>query len=381
MDYFPLFIKTKDRKVLMVGGGEESGHKLRLMLKTSAALHVFGAITDDAIAQWRDEGRLRHHDRPLRFDDTSGAAFAYIGVDDPKVRDAAMALCDAAGLPYCVIDDKARSHFITPALVDRDPVVVAIGSEGTGPVMARGIKSRIDAMLPQGTGAVARAAGAFRPHAEVLPKGAARRQFWARYSDDIAPGVLARQGASAPQDELHDALTAALHELLTRTRNGDAPARPGHSARNSGGSFLPVVVAHDADLLTRQAAQLLHEADVVLHDRGASPAVLELTRREARRIEITGDHDVISAAVLTHLNAGDALVYLTASASPRLDDAVLTMAGVELDILPHVTSGVAAGLAAGGDDAHANDAPDNHAPGLVFLPRHSAQSTRFLRKI
>ncbi|MCE2517747.1 MAG: siroheme synthase, partial [Alphaproteobacteria bacterium] len=309
MEYFPLFFKTTGHHVLMVGGGGDVVHKLRLMLKTTASLHVFGAITDDAIADWRDAGRLTHHDRAVRLADTADAAFAYIGVDDPETRDAAMAVFDKAGLPYCVIDDKARSRFITPALVDRDPLVVAIGSEGTGPVIARSIKSRIDAMLPQGTGAVARAAGAFRPHAEVLPKGAARRQFWSRYTDDIAPEILASAEQTPPHDQhnstLEQALTSSLHQLLKDSLTPASSTGIGATGKarlaKEYARLLPVVVADDPELLTRQAARLIHDADVVISDPGVSPALLELTRRESRRIDVTaGDHHAIDHRAIDH---------------------------------------------------------------------------------
>ena len=177
MDYFPTFIKVKDKTVLVIGGSEDVLHKVRLLRKSEAEIIIFGAVEDSILQNWIDEGTVFHKPRAVCEEDLVKAAFAYIGVDDADRRDHAIALFEQFKLPYSVIDDKARSSFITPALVDRDPVIVAIGTEGTGPIIARDIKARIEEELSPLTGAIAKAAGAFRPHVEHLPQGGQRRKF------------------------------------------------------------------------------------------------------------------------------------------------------------------------------------------------------------
>lgn len=360
MDYFPLFIKTKNRRVLMVGGGAELVHKIRLMRKTSADIHVFGAIEAPQIADWRDQQLISHHHRPVGADDLHDAAFAYIGTDDPAERDAAMAVFDHAGLSYCVIDDKARSQFITPALVDRDPIVVAIGSEGTGPVLARNIKSSLETSLPQELGAIARAAGAFRAKVEQLPKGAARRKFWGEYIDDVALRIIDQQ---TDDRQLHGKLTDGLDALLAKHLHGQISAEQGVDQHHLSLRHLSLRVIHgdDPDLLTRQALRYLHDADVVV---GKASPLHELARREAELI--AGDTAEHTTDVINHVKAGHKVVVLTADGGLGLDAEILFSAGVFVDVLPHVHQAT--------DDA-------GQTPPLPLLARGSAVSQPRIRKI
>ncbi len=278
MDYFPIFVKTKDRDLLVCGGGDDATHKVRLLLKTSGQIHVFGALTAPQMVAWRDAGKITHNDRPLTVADCHNAAFAYIATDSADERDAALSLCKNFGLPFCVVDDQARSGFITPALVDRDPVVIAIGTEGNGPVIARDIKARIEKQMGSETGLVAKTAGRFRESAETLPKGAVRRGFWMRYLDKTVPSVLSKR----PQN-LEAALTAGLGKLLKMTQS---------ELRRQGGLELgqcpkPLVIDTGATILSYQSRRAIHNADVVLHTGGVGEEVLELTRRESKRIDVT----------------------------------------------------------------------------------------------
>ena len=367
MDYFPLFIKTKNRRVLMVGGGTELVHKIRLMLKTSADIHLFGAIEDAHIADWRNQHLLFHHDRAVNADDLNDAAFAYIGTDHPAVRDAAMAVFDQAGLTYCVIDDKARSQFITPALVDRDPIVVAIGSEGTGPVIARNIKSSLESSLPQEMGVIARAAGGFRAKAEQLPKGAPRRKFWGEYINDVAPRIVddhddhadhADHADRADERQLQGKLTCALDELLAAHLAGQSNIGQVSDRHDLS---LSVIYGDDPDLLTRQALRQLHDADVVV---GRTSPLRELARREADLME--GGNADQTNEVISRVKAGHKVVVLSADDKLGLDAETLFSAGVFVDVLPYVRPTT--------DDA------DQVLP-LPLLARSNAVSQPRIRKI
>ncbi|MGU9962373.1 MAG: NAD(P)-dependent oxidoreductase [Candidatus Puniceispirillales bacterium WSBS_2018_MAG_OTU23] len=325
MDYFPLFMKVKDRRVLMVGDGSDVVHKLKLMLKTSADITVFGTFIADEFKQWHDQGLFTHHSRMVTDEDTHGAAFAYIDGGDISARDAAIRVFDRVGLPYCVIDDKARSQFITPALVDRDPMVIAIGSEGTAPVIARDIKASIEAILPQDTGAIARAAGAFRDEVDILPRGAARRRFWTDYIETVAPQVIA-DCITASGDDLNDMLTQGLTRLLHQHANRDAPT-------SSASLSLKVIIGDDADLLTRQALRVIHDADVVAYD--LKTPILELARREADLIAINDNG--ATRRLIDGINNGHNTVLLSNGFSNFLDRAELFSAGIYIDELPHIT--------------------------------------------
>lgn len=346
MDYFPIFIETTNRKVLFIGGGEDIGHKLLLLGKTSAARHVFGPIADDRIAGLVAEGAVVHHPGGLSRNDTQNAVLAYIGTEDETDRDEAIAILGAAGVPYCVIDDRARSQFITPSLVDRDPVVVAIGTSGTAPILGRLLKAQIESLMPNWLGWLAGKAETLRGRLDHLPKGTLRRQVWLQFFEQM---LHARKHETArpllADCEIH--LDRLIGQVQSETRPEVHPVR-----------FVSAGPG-DPQLLTKAAQKALDDADVVLHDRLVPRPVLELCRREAVLVETgkTGfgksmpQQDIhaltVSKALAGHkvvrLKSGDAGMF------GRLDEeiAALDAAGINHDVIPGITAASAAAAAMG----------------------------------
>ena len=341
MRHFPIFMNMRGQRVVVSGAGAVALAKLRLILKSEAQVQVFGPAPIPEVLSLAAEGRIALTDRKVAQADLAGAALFYVADEDHADIDAALALGRAAGVLTNVVDNLEASAFITPAIVDRDPVTVAIGTEGAAPVLARAIKRDVEAMLPASTGLLARIAQAFRPVAEALPEGAARRRFWSRFFFETGPDAVRGGGKAAAEA----ALPGLLSEELARE------AAPGRVALVGAGPG-------DPDLLTRRAAALLHEADVVIHDRLVSGAVLELARREAVVIEAgkTGfgaswKQEDINAQMVAHAQAGHQVVRLKGGDAVlfgRLDEETeaLAAAGVPYEVVPGVTaaSGAAASL-------------------------------------
>ncbi|MBB5222707.1 uroporphyrin-III C-methyltransferase/precorrin-2 dehydrogenase/sirohydrochlorin ferrochelatase [Amaricoccus macauensis] len=338
MRHYPVFLDMRDRTVLVAGGGEVAVAKLRLLLKTEARLRVFAATPDAAVAGWAAEGRIELVARAIEAGDVPGSALVY-GATGNALADARVArLARGAGVPVNLVDNLEGSDFITPAIVDRDPVTVAIGTEGAAPVLARKIKAEVEAMLPTSLGSLARIGQAFRGRVEHLD-GKARRGFWTRFYFQTGPRALA-EGQEAAEAELGRMLGAG------------AEAEDG---------FVHFVGAGpgDPELLTLKARRLLHEADVVIHDRLVSPGVLELARREATIIEVgkTGfgpswKQDDINALLVLHAASGATVVRLKGgdpAVFGRLDEEIeaLETAGVRYAITPGITSASAAAAAIG----------------------------------
>ena len=172
----------------------------------------------------------------------------------------------AAGALVNIVDDLEGSDFITPAIVDRDPVTVAIGTEGAAPVLARKIKAEVEALLPATLGLLTRIGQGFRRAGRGARFEGAARLFWTRFYFERGPRAL-EAGEEAARDELE----AMLAE-------GDAPRR--------GVVHLVGTGPGDPELMTLKARRLLHEADVVIHDRLVPAAILELARREATILEV-----------------------------------------------------------------------------------------------
>ncbi|QFU08075.1 Siroheme synthase [Rhodobacteraceae bacterium THAF1] len=337
MQHFPIFLNLAGRRVVLSGGGEAALAKLRLILKSEAHVTVFAAAPASEIRDWAAQGKLRLVRRALDHGDALCAALFYAANDDDAEDARVAALARADGALVNMVDNLHGSQFITPAIVDRDPVTIAIGTEGAAPVLARQIKRELEERLSPVLGPLARIGKTFRKMADALPMGRARRDFWADYYDQAGPRAHAAGGETAVRETLDTLLT----KHLTRT------AREGHVAFVGSGPG-------DPDLLTMKARRALDEADVVIFDRLVTPEILELARREALMIDVGkegfGRHtpqDEINAHIVRHVADGHQVVRLK-SGDPtvfgRLDEEIeaVTAAGQSWSIVPGITSASAA---------------------------------------
>ncbi|WP_298262033.1 siroheme synthase CysG [uncultured Litoreibacter sp.] len=336
MKHFPIFMALTGQSVIVSGGGEAALAKLRLLLKTEAALKVFATDPAPEIVAWAREARLTLTRRAVQTGDAQGARLFYAANED-DAEDARVAeLAEREGALVNIVDNLNDSQFITPAMVDRDPVVVAIGTEGAAPVLARAIKKDIEERLSPRLGLMARIGKAFRAKADALPFGVKRREFWADYyAQDIAS-----------EDEANGALNALLDQHLS------AQTKEGHVDLVGAGPG-------DPELLTLKARKALDEADVVIYDRLVAPEILELARREAIMLSAGKEgfgpsmtQDAINEMIVTHARGGAHVVRLK-SGDPtvfgRLDEELeaCDASGVAWNIVPGITSASAAVAALG----------------------------------
>ncbi|WP_316014968.1 siroheme synthase CysG [Roseobacter sp. HKCCA0434] len=341
MRHFPVFLDLSGRRVILSGAGECALAKLRLLLKTEAKVAVYGTDPHEGVARLAREGRIVLVERPIAEGDAICAALLYGANEDPVEDARAVAIGRRAGALTNIVDNLDDSQFITPAIVDRDPVTVAIGTEGAAPVLARDIKRRIEEMLPISLGTLARIGQGFRAQAARLPMGRVRRAFWSAFYFERGPRALA-EGEEAVRDSLDALLEETLH----------ADDTPGHVALIGAGPG-------DAELLTLKARRLLHEADVIVTDRLVGAGVLELARREAEIIEVgkipgapswkQPDIDALIVAKareghkVARLKGGDTAIFA------RLDEEIdaLDAHGISWEIVPGITTASAAAAALG----------------------------------
>lgn len=342
MRHFPIYLDTTGARIVVAGGGEAAVAKLRLLLKTEARIVVHAETPAEEISGWAAQGVLRIVARPLAAADLAGAALVYAAEED-VARDAAVAaLARAAGVPWNIVDDLDGSAFITPAIVDRDPVTIAIGTEGAAPVLARALKAELEARLSPRLGALARIGKAFRHMAERLPMGRRRRDFWADYYFSDGPRAHETAGEDGAERVLGDLLARHLR----------AAARPGHVDLVGAGPG-------DPELLTLKARKALDAADVVIHDCLIAPEILELARREARIIAVGKEgfgpstaQAEINALLVAEARAGAQVVRLKsgdAGVFGRLDEEIeaLEAAGLSWRIVPGITAAAGAAAAIG----------------------------------
>ncbi|MEM7616092.1 MAG: bifunctional precorrin-2 dehydrogenase/sirohydrochlorin ferrochelatase, partial [Pseudomonadota bacterium] len=141
MRHFPVFLNLRGRRVVVSGAGECAVAKLRLLLKTEARVMVYGTHPVQQVRDWAEAGRITLLERPLGLGDAVCAAMVYGANEDAALDAEAVEIGRAAGALTNIVDNLEDSQFITPAIVDRDPVTVAIGTEGAAPVLARKIKA------------------------------------------------------------------------------------------------------------------------------------------------------------------------------------------------------------------------------------------------
>ena len=336
MDHFPIYLSTKGQRIVLSGGGEAALAKLRLLLKTEAKISVFAPTPASEIAAWADAGRLTLHTRALRHGDVLCAKLFYAADEDETEDARTAAIACAEGALVNIVDNLHDSAFITPAIVDRDPVTIAIGTEGAAPVLARAIKADLEERLPTTLGTLARIGKGFRKMADALPFGRPRRDFWRDYYFAAGPRAVADGKA---------AVEKALNTLLSDHQS--RAARAGHIAFVGGGPG-------DPELLTLKARRALDEADVVIYDRLISPEILELARREALMIDVGKEgfgpstaQETINDLLVEHAQAGAQVVRLKsgdATIFGRLDEEIdaVDAHGIGWHIVPGITSASAA---------------------------------------
>ncbi|MCI4662582.1 MAG: siroheme synthase CysG [Neomegalonema sp.] len=339
MKSFPMFIDVDGKTVLIVGGGEQAAQKARLVLKTNARILLVADGFDDELAGLIASGRADARPFAQLAAASKGARFAFIATGCAGADAAHAAMLKAQGLLVNVVDRPELCDLTTPAIVDRDPVVIAIGTEGTAPVLARQIKTRIEQMLEPRLGELSALAGRLRGAVAARIAREEHRGFW----NWVFSGPARR--AFATGEEAQGA------QILK-----DAIASGGIPGRGPREGLVSLVGAGPgaADLITLRGVQRLQEADVIFYDRLGTEEVLELARRDAERVFVgkrVGQNawpqdrinGVIVAAAregkrVVRLKSGDPLIF--GRAAEEAD--ACEKAGVAWEVVPGVTSASAA---------------------------------------
>jgi uroporphyrin-III C-methyltransferase / precorrin-2 dehydrogenase / sirohydrochlorin ferrochelatase len=269
MQHLPLFADLAQRAVLVVGGGVVAERRATLLLEAKAAVTVVAPELSPRLAELSAEGAFTHLQKAYSGEPLD-AYWLVVAATDDRAANAAVAAAALAAKRFCnVVDDASSSTFIMPAIVDRSPVTIAIGSSGLSPVLARWIKGVIETLLPARLGALAELAGRFRQRArEQIADTTERRHFWER----VVTGVVAEHAFAGRDADAERALETALASW-----GSDDVARRGEA-------YLVGAGPGGIDLITIRGRQLLATADVVLYDRLVSAELLQYARRDAELI-------------------------------------------------------------------------------------------------
>jgi uroporphyrin-III C-methyltransferase/precorrin-2 dehydrogenase/sirohydrochlorin ferrochelatase len=344
VDYLPLFVDVRDRQVVVVGGGVVAHRKTEHLLKAHARVRVVAPELCADLDAYRTLGRIEYRPVPFSAPQLEGALLAIAATDDEAVNDAVATAGRERGILVNVVDDAARSTFIFPAIVDRSPLIVAVGTAGSSPTLARRVRTQIEALLPERLGSLAQYAGRWRNAVKTaLPQLPARLRFW----DGFFNGPVATSLLSGNESGADAAMSGAL-----------AQARAAAGAQ-TGEVYLIGVGPGDPDLLTLRAQQLLQQADVLLHDRLVPDVILGRARRDAEKINVgktPGRHEhtqeYINQLLLEHARAGKRVArvkggdpFIFGRGGEELQ--VLREAGIPVVVVPGITASLGAAASAG----------------------------------
>ncbi len=335
MNTFPLFFKLAGRKVLIVGGGDVALRKADLLSRAGAAITILApSICPELQALLSNNKRpATESQHQLIFENyhksyMAGARVIIAGTDDEALNHQVHADATELNIPVNVVDTPHLCDFIFPAIVDRNPIVIGISSNGKAPVLARLLRARLETLIPQGYGKLAKLAGDFRAEVKTkIPTLTGRRQFWERaFEGQVSELIFAgnetqaaaqlqadldRTAAQIVKDSLlsskaldnndpqqsdqyfdssaettrSSSVSSRLEDNGVHHSDGDSHSHPATKAVQPVGEVYIVGAGPgDPELLTFKALRLMQQADIVFYDALVSPQVLDLCRRDADKV-------------------------------------------------------------------------------------------------
>ncbi len=271
MDYFPLFLDLKGKRVLVSGTEEALLNKIRLLKSSGAVIRLILPSVD---IEWRSmaldclTSDDAYFERDLHDSDFDQVVLAFLAYESAVILDWAKVLAIQKNVLLNVVDKPVFSDFIIPAIIDRSPIVVAVSSGGASPVLATLLRSKIEALLPQGLDRLASWIKAKRSRVKQhLADLKDRRRFWS----DVLQGPIAETVLSGDMQKADQMLALQLSDNPTKL---------------PGLVYLVGAGPGSLDYLTFEAHRALQQADVVFHDRLVGADILSLARREAHLVDV-----------------------------------------------------------------------------------------------
>lgn len=363
MEHLPIFLNINGKRTLVVGSGVIAARKADLLLRAGSDVTIVAPELGDELLKLAETYSFTHQDSELTAPDLNGCVVAFGCSGDDTVNQKLCELAAAAGIMVNVSDKTESCDFIMPAVVDRTPLLIAISSGGSSPLLVRMLKARFETTIPAAYGRLAEFAGSYRDKIKtMIPNGVRRRRFWeAMVSGPIAEHIFSKQTEQA--------------ELLMETQLKEAAAAGDKAPR--GEVYLVGTGPGDPDLLTFRALRLMQQTDVVLYDRLIGEGILNLVRRDAERIyvgklkdsHIMPQEDISSMLIrlanegkrVLRLKGGDPFVF--GRGGEEIE--ALSENGIAFQVIPGVTAANGCAAYAGIPLTHRD-----HAQACVFVTGH-----------
>lgn len=358
MEYLPLFADLRKRPVLVVGGGNVAARKVQMLLRAGAQIRVVARELCPELAGIDRIGGLTwlgETFEPAMLDEV----FLVIAATNNAALNAQVSQCaEQRHLLVNVVDDQPNCSFIFPSIIDRTPILIAISSGGTAPVLSRLLREKLESMLPNFLGSMATMTGAWRGRVkQQFCSQSDRRRFWEK-------ALNGRFASLVAQRRLEQAEQALEQELSATPEHGGEVALVGAGPGDSG-------------LLTLRGLQLIQQADVVLYDYLVSAEILELVRRDADKICVgkrAGKQSMLQKEInhllvtlaqqgkkVVRLKGGDPFIFGRGGEELQ----IVAAAGIPFQVVPGITAAAGATAYAGIPLTHRD-----HAHSITFITGH-----------
>ena len=362
MRYFPLFFDTQDLNTLVVGAGEVAARKIELLLKTHARVKVVAPEPCDTVARLAAEGRIQFIEKPFDTSDLDNIQLVFVATNDEQLNQQIQGQAKARNIIVNVVDNPPLCDFITPSIVDRGNITIAMSSGGVAPVLLRYLRQKLEAFIPQNIRLLGDFAEKFRDKVKsALPTVTQRRYFWEWFFDsDLAENILKGNTSNTEQPFLEKLAAAAKDEQFEKGQVYLIGAGPG-----------------DPELLTFRALRLMQKADVVVFDRLVSQDIMEMVRRDAEKIYVgkaKSNHTIPQEEIsellvqkaqqglrVVRLKGGDPFIF--GRGGEEIEK--LIAAQIEFQVVPGITAANGASSYAGIPLTHRD-----HAQSVVFATGH-----------
>lgn len=357
MDFLPVFLRLQGQRAAVIGGGQVALRKVQMLLRAQACIRLVATEVSPELRKLLQGDTHEIAIREFRTSDLDDIKLVIAATDDPAVNRAVFDGASARNLPVNVVDQPELCSFIFPSIVDRSPLVVAVSSGGSSPVLARLLRARLETFIPSAYGSLAALLGRHRQQVkQKFGSLTQRMRFW----ENVLNGPVAELMMSGQHERAEVLLQQQLDQQPDIAMRGEV--------------YLVGAGPGDPDLLTFRALRLMQQADVVLYDRLVSPQILNMTRQDAEKIHVgkqRSDHTMpqeeISRLLVTlalqgkrvlRLKGGDPFIF--GRGGEEIEE--LAAARIPFQIVPGIT-------AASGCAAYA---------GIPLTHRDYAQSVRFV---
>ncbi len=268
MRYFPIFIDTQELNCLVVGAGEVAARKVELLEKTHASIKVVAPWACSTVLKMQESGRIKLINREFEEADLDNRKVVFVATDNSELNEQIHDLATSRGILVNVVDNTPLCKFITPSIIDRSPIVIAMSSGGVAPVLLRYLRQKLESWIPAKIARLGRFSEKFREQVKnTLDSVTARRYFW----EDVLDGPIAEQILNGNENAADELFQDKLNEH--------------NQAGSEGEVYLIGAGPGDPELLTFKALRLMQKADVVVYDRLVSKEIMEMVRRDAEKID------------------------------------------------------------------------------------------------